>query len=169
MSSICLKDTGIVSKKGKKLRKGPCHVINYSPVILMTKEMQGAVTMGTFILFFSGNGAPVSHCTLSSAASCLPDFFFPMTANVIARMQPIYHPFFLKGTLTAVNDCNKTKQQIPHPKSLYSASLKMGSIETEKKVQKIALERQMFLYHLTWFIPAVHVIYIYKYSDRKSD
>lgn len=136
----------------------------------MTKEMQGAVTMGTFILFFSGNGAPVSHCTLSSATSCLPDFFFPMTANVIVRMQPIYHPFFLKGTLTAVNDGNNTKQQIPHPKSLYSASSKMGSIETKKKkIQKIAPERQVFLYHLTRLTSVVHVIYIYQYSDRKSD
>lgn len=39
-----------------------------------------------------------------------PWLLFPMTANVVVSMRPIHHPFFLKGTLTAVNDCNKTKQ-----------------------------------------------------------
>lgn len=78
MTIYCLKDTGVVSKEGKEASKQiPHHVINYRPVTLMIKKMQGAVTTETFILFFSGNGVPVYHCTLSSATSLLPDFCSP--------------------------------------------------------------------------------------------
>lgn len=68
----------VASKEGREAsQQVPCHVINYGLVTLMTKEIQGAVTMGTFIFLSSGNAAPVSHCTLSPAASCLPDFCSP--------------------------------------------------------------------------------------------
>ena len=71
---------------------------------------------------------------LRSVFRCFPPpwLLFSLTVNAILRMRPIHHPFFLKGTLTMVNDCNKTKQYIPNPKLFYSASLKMGSIETTK-------------------------------------
>lgn len=68
----------VTSTEGKEAsQQVPCHVINYGPVTLMTEETQGAVTMGTFIFLLSGDAAPVSHCTLSSAASRLPDFCSP--------------------------------------------------------------------------------------------
>lgn len=56
-----LKDTVVVSKEQRDAsQQVSCHVINYRPVTLMTKERQGAGTMRTFILSSSGKGAPVS-------------------------------------------------------------------------------------------------------------
>lgn len=68
----------VASEKGEEAsQQVPCRVINYGPVTLMTEEMQGAATMGTFIFLFAGHAAPGSPCTLSSAASRLPDFCSP--------------------------------------------------------------------------------------------
>lgn len=73
-----LKNTVVVSREGREApQQVPRHVVNYRPATLMTKEMQGAATMRSFVSPFSGKGAPVSHCTLSSAASRLPSFCSP--------------------------------------------------------------------------------------------
>lgn len=97
----------------------------------MTKEMQGAVTMGTFILFFPGKGAPVSHCTLSSATSCLPDFCSPWQwmwswqCSLSIILSSWKAPWLQLMTVIRPNNRHHT------PKLLYSAALKMGSIETK--------------------------------------
>ena len=133
MTIYYLKDTVVVSKEQREAsQQVSCHVINYRPVTLMTKERQGAGTMRTFILSSSGKGAPVSPRTPSSAASRLPDFCSPWQWMWSWECDLSIILSFLKGTLTMVNDCNKTKQYIPNPKLFYSVSLKMGSIETIK-------------------------------------
>lgn len=71
--------------------------------------MQGAVTMGAFIFVF------LATLHLFPTALCLllpPTYltFVLVTVDVSMRTQPIHHSFSLKGTLTAVNGCNKTKQ-----------------------------------------------------------
>lgn len=98
---------------------------------------------------------------LHSVFCCLPPtwLLFSMTMNVSMRMQPIYHPFFLKGTLTAVNGCNKTRTIESLPCLLCSVFLKVDPIVT-KQNQKIPSEKQIIFYthNLKYFVLLAHAI-----------
>lgn len=131
---ILLKGHRSSFKGGKEAsQQVPCHVIHRRPVTLMTKEMQGAVTMGTFILLFSGNCAPVSHCTLSSATSRLPDFCSPWQqmwlweCSLSIILSSWKAPWLQLMTIMRPN--NRYYCQNPY---IHSAFVKMGSIETKK-------------------------------------
>lgn len=138
-----LKDTVVVSQEGREApQQVPCHVVNHRPATLMTKEMQGAAAMRTFVSS-SGKGAPVSHCALSSAASRLPGFCSPWqwTRSWECDLSIILSSWkALWLWLMTVIRPNNTYQS---PSSSIQRLWKWAPLRQQKD-RRIALERQVF-------------------------